>query len=411
MKFTHKKSIQIECNICGKILDDGSRGLNGKWLCPTCIDQIALLSFCQNMNESQTDNEATTDTTSEQKELHNNEFSVVNPIIIKQKLDEYVIGQDSAKKTLAVAATNHYKRIIINKNEEKVEKSNLLLIGPTGSGKTYLIRSLAKILDVPFVIADAANLTESGYKGADVDGILSSLLINAGGNISRAEHGIVFIDEIDKLAKGSVTDELVRAIGKDGVQQALLKLLEGGTVCVDGKEINTKEVLFICGGAFPHLKDIILNRNPKINDSTNILHYVTDADIEQFGLIPEFISRLPIITILDEMTIDMLKDIMTKPKKNLISQYQELLHLDGLDISFNESAINEIARIVCNKNRGARGLRYEMDRMLEPVMFSAPKYPQGTTFQITYDTTINHWEMITNNKSTNEKPYSKYQAI
>ena len=318
------------------------------------------------------------------------------PHQIKAQLDEYVIGQDYAKKVMSVAVYNHYKRVITNTMDEiEIDKSNMLMIGPTGSGKTHLVKTLARLLNVPLAICDATSLTEAGYIGDDVESVLSKLLANADNDVEKAETGIIFIDEIDKIAKKKNTTS--RDVSGESVQQALLKLLEGSEVevpvgassknaMVPTAVMNTRNILFICGGAFPGLEDIIKERmtqhssigfhaelKDKYDHEKNILQYVTVEDIRKFGMIPEFIGRLPIIFTLNALTKEMLVDILKEPKNAILKQYQKLLALDEVDLQFEDGALTAIAEKAMEKDTGARALRAIIEKFMLDIMYEIPK--------------------------------------
>lgn len=318
------------------------------------------------------------------------------PHKIKQSLDEYVIGQDYAKKVISVAVYNHYKRVATGTMDDiEIEKSNMLMIGPTGCGKTYLVKTLAKLLDVPLAIADATSLTEAGYIGDDIESVISKLLAAAGNDTERAEKGIVFIDEIDKIAKKKNTNS--RDVSGESVQQGMLKLLEGADVevpvgansknaMVPLTTINTRNILFICGGAFPDLEEIIKERltkqssmgfNAQLKDAfdkeENLLSRVTVEDIRKFGMIPEFIGRLPIIFTLQGLTKDMLVKILTEPKNAILKQYQKLLELDEVKLEFADDALEAIAEKAMKKDTGARALRSIIEDFMLDIMYEVPK--------------------------------------
>lgn len=318
------------------------------------------------------------------------------PHMIKAKLDEYVVGQEHAKKEIAVAVYNHYKRLEAEKNSDiEIEKSNMLMIGPTGSGKTYLVKTLARLLQVPLAITDATTLTEAGYIGDDVESVLSKLLAAADNDVEAAENGIVFIDEIDKIAKKRNTNS--RDVSGEAVQQGLLKLLEGAEVevpvgatsknaMVPMTTMNTSNILFICGGAFPDLEDIIKKRlnkqssigfqsdlKDKYDNDTHILAKVTTDDLREYGMIPEFLGRLPIIFALDGLSEDMLMQILSEPKNAILKQYHRLLEMDEVDLEFDDSAKREIARKALEKKTGARALRAIIEEFMLDIMYEIPK--------------------------------------
>ena len=318
------------------------------------------------------------------------------PHKIKEKLDDYVIGQEHAKKVISVAVYNHYKRVATGTMDDiEIEKSNMLMIGPTGSGKTYLVKTLARLLDVPLAIADATSLTEAGYIGDDIESVVSKLLAAAGNDVQKAEQGIIFIDEIDKIAKKKNTNQ--RDVSGESVQQGMLKLLEGSEVevpvgsnsknaMVPLQTVNTKNILFICGGAFPGLEDIIKERltkqssmgfqadlKDKYNDDPNILEKVTIEDIRNFGMIPEFIGRLPIIFTLKGLDQEMLVQILKEPKNAILKQYQKLLALDEVQLEFEDGALEAIAEKALKKNTGARALRAIIEEIMLDIMYEIPK--------------------------------------
>ena len=318
------------------------------------------------------------------------------PHQIKARLDEYVIGQDHAKKVMSVAVYNHYKRVITNTMDEiEIDKSNMLMIGPTGCGKTHLVRTLARLLNVPLAICDATSLTEAGYIGDDVESVLSKLLANADNDVDRAETGIVFIDEIDKIAKKKNTTS--RDVSGESVQQGLLKLLEGSEVevpigassknlMVPTTTMNTRNILFICGGAFPDLEKIVRERlnkrssigfagelKDKYDDDKDILRYTTIEDLRKFGMVPEFIGRLPVIFTLSPLDIDMMVDILKEPRNAILKQYQKLLALDEVDLQFEEGALRAIAEKAMEKGTGARALRSIIEEFMLDIMYEIPK--------------------------------------
>jgi ATP-dependent Clp protease ATP-binding subunit ClpX len=337
--------------------------------------------------------------TEEQKEEEKKKFdlrSIPAPHQIKKQLDEHVVGQEKAKKMIAVAVYNHYKRVFADSSDGvEIEKSNLLMIGPTGSGKTYLVKTLARLLDVPLAIADATSLTEAGYIGDDIESVISKLLAAADNDVDRAEHGIVFIDEIDKIAKKKNTN--TRDVSGESVQQELLKLLEGSKVevpvggsnknmMVPTTTVDTNNILFICGGAFPELETIIRERMSKqssigfqaelkdrFDKEDNILQNVTVEDLRAFGMIPEFLGRLPVVVTLDSLTVDYMVKILTEPKNAIIKQYKKLLAMDEVELLFEEEALYVIANKALEKKTGARALRAIIEEYMQDIMYEIPK--------------------------------------
>ena len=318
------------------------------------------------------------------------------PHKIKETLDQYVIGQEKAKKVMSVAVYNHYKRVMEDTNDGvEIEKSNMLMIGPTGSGKTYLVKTLARLLDVPLAITDATSLTEAGYIGDDIESVVSKLLAAADNDVERAEHGIIFIDEIDKIAKKRNTNQ--RDVSGESVQQGMLKLLEGAEVevpvgassknaMVPMTMVNTKNILFICGGAFPELEDIIKERlnkeasigfkadlKDKYDNDENLLSKVTTEDVRKFGMIPEFLGRLPVMFTLEALTEDMLVRILKEPKNAIIRQYEKLLAMDEVKLVFDEDALHSIAKEAKEKKVGARALRSIIEDFMLDIMYEIPK--------------------------------------
>ena len=322
--------------------------------------------------------------------------SIPAPHEMKAKLDEYVIGQEYAKKVISVAVYNHYKRVLTDTMDDiEIEKSNMLMVGPTGSGKTYLVKTIARILNVPLAITDATTLTEAGYIGDDVESVLSKLLAAADNDVEKAERGIVFIDEIDKIAKKRNTNS--RDVSGEAVQQGLLKLLEGAEVevpvgagsknaMVPLATINTRNILFICGGAFPDIEDIIkarLNKQSSIgfqadlkdkyDKDNNLLKQVTVEDLREFGMIPEFLGRLPVLYSLEALDEDMLVKILKEPKNAILKQYQKLLSLDGVELKFNDGAYHAIAKRAMEKKTGARALRAIIEEFMLDIMYQIPR--------------------------------------
>lgn len=334
----------------------------------------------------------------EEKKEARKKFSIKDippPHKIKKQLDEYIIGQEHAKKVMSVAVYNHYKRVFAPETDVEIEKSNMLMIGPTGSGKTYMVQTLARLLDVPLAITDATSLTEAGYIGDDVESVVSKLLASADNDVERAEHGIIFIDEIDKIAKKRNANQ--RDVSGEAVQQGLLKLLEGSDVevpvgansknaMVPLTTVNTRNILFICGGAFPDLEDIIKERlnksssigfqadlKDKYDKDRNLLQKVTVEDIRNFGMIPEFLGRMPIIVTLESLTKDMFVRILNEPRNAILKQYKKLLLLDNVDLQFDQGALEAIAEQAMERDTGARALRAIIeDRMLD-IMYQIPR--------------------------------------
>lgn len=333
------------------------------------------------------------------KKMKEKEFSVKDippPHVIKSRLDEYVIGQEHAKKVMAVAVYNHYKRVFAPSDDEvEIQKSNMLMIGPTGSGKTYLVQTLARLLDVPLAITDATSLTEAGYIGDDIESVVSKLLAAADNDVERAEHGIIFIDEIDKIAKKKNTNQ--RDVSGEAVQQGMLKLLEGSDIevpvgansknaMVPLTTVNTRNILFICGGAFPDLPEIIKERlnkqasigfqadlKDKYEKDRDILSKVTLEDLRVFGMVPEFLGRLPIVFTLQPLTEDMLVQILKEPKNAILKQYKRLLELDEVKLEFEDDALRSIARKALEKDTGARALRAIIEEFMLDIMYEIPK--------------------------------------